>query len=151
YMSPEQARGKPVDRRTDIWAFGIVLFEMLAGEPVFQGETLTDLLGVIIHKDPDWSALPAGTPPSIARLLRRCLTKDARQRLHDIADARIEIESVTEEQAENVAGTASAHQGLPRKLLWIALTMLLIGTALGVAVSRFGLQPTTSTSESPTT
>jgi serine/threonine protein kinase len=103
YMSPEQARGKTLDKRTDIWAFGAVLFEMLTGRPAFDGETVTDLLGAVVHKEPDWFRLPAQTPASIRRLLRRCLAKDARQRLHDIADARLEIETAQHEPETSAA------------------------------------------------
>ncbi|MFZ0934748.1 MAG: serine/threonine-protein kinase, partial [Bryobacteraceae bacterium] len=92
YMSPEQARGKTVDRRTDIWAFGCVLFEMLAGQKAFEGETVSDVLAAIIRAGPDWNALPETTPASIERLIRRCLNKDPKQRLRDIGDARIAIE-----------------------------------------------------------
>ena len=92
YMSPEQARGKPVDKRTDVWAFGCVLFEMLAGTRPFQGETPSDTVAAVLEREPDWSSLPAATAPSIQRVLHRCLEKDPSRRLHDIADARIEIE-----------------------------------------------------------
>jgi serine/threonine protein kinase len=92
YMSPEQARGRPVDARTDIWAFGGVLYEMLTGVRAFPGPTVTDLLAQILERDPDWTALPAGLPPAIRYLLQRCLSKDPRQRLHHIADARFTIE-----------------------------------------------------------
>jgi Tol biopolymer transport system component len=92
YMAPEQARCKPVDRRADIWSFGCVLFEMLAGRLVFGGETVTDTLSAILTKEPDWSQLSSTTPPRIRELLRRCLEKDARKRLQSIGDARIEIE-----------------------------------------------------------
>ena len=91
YMSPEQARGKPVDARTDIWAFGCVLYEMFTGKAAFTGETITDILGAIVKTEPDWSALPASTPSPIRRLLKRCLAKDPNDRLHSIADARLEI------------------------------------------------------------
>ena len=101
YMSPEQAKGKPVDRRADIWAFGCVLYEMLTGQRAFDGETVTDVLAAVVRAEPDWSALPASTPPSIRDLLRRCLTKDARQRLRDIGDARIAME-----EAQSGAGAA---------------------------------------------
>ena len=94
YMSPEQARGRPVDRRTDIWSFGCVLFEMLTGRQLFQGETVTDVLAKILQSEPDWSALPAATPPRIRALLARCLRKDPKERLRDIGDARIEIAEV---------------------------------------------------------
>jgi eukaryotic-like serine/threonine-protein kinase len=92
YMSPEQSRGHAVDRRTDIWAFGCVLYEMLTGHPSFAGETISDTLAAVLKQEPDWQALPAGTPPDIRSLLRRCLKKDPVDRLHDIADARIEIQ-----------------------------------------------------------
>ncbi len=93
YMSPEQARGKSLDKRTDIWSFGAILFECLSGTTPFGGENATDSLGAILHKEPDWALLPKQTPPSIHQLLRRCLSKDRSRRLHDIADARLEIES----------------------------------------------------------
>ena len=92
YMSPEQARGQPVDKRTDIWAFGCVLYEMLTGRRAFTGDSLTDTLAHVIEREPDWRALPGTTPDSVRRLLERCLRKDVRRRLRDIADARIEIE-----------------------------------------------------------
>src|SRR5262249_13558752 len=92
YMSPEQARGQTVDKRTDIWAFGCVFFEMLTGRVAFSGETLSDTLSAILERDVLWDQLPAATPPSIRRLLRRCLEKDPKRRLHDIADARLDID-----------------------------------------------------------
>jgi Tol biopolymer transport system component len=92
YMSPEQARGKPVDKRTDVWAFGCVLFEMLAGRRVFEGETVSDTLAAILRGEPDWAALPAETPEKVREILRKCLRRDAKQRLHDIADARLDLE-----------------------------------------------------------
>jgi serine/threonine protein kinase/WD40 repeat protein len=92
YMSPEQARGQPVDKRTDIWAFGCVLYEMLTGRRAFAGDSLTDTLAHVIEREPDWSALPETTPEVVRRLVERCLRKDLRQRLRDIADARIEID-----------------------------------------------------------
>ncbi len=91
YMSPEQARGKPLDRRTDIWSFGCVLYECLAGRPLFEGETVSDLIAKILEREPDWSALPPAVPARVRELLRRCLEKDAKKRLRDIGDARIEI------------------------------------------------------------
>ncbi len=94
YMSPEQARGKQLDKRSDIWAFGCVLFECLTGERAFVGEDTSEILAGIIKGDPRWSALPAGVPPTIEGLLRKCLTKDRKRRLHDVADARIDIEAV---------------------------------------------------------
>jgi serine/threonine protein kinase len=92
YMAPEQARGKPVDKRADIWAFGAVLYEMLSGRRVFGGDTVSDTLAAVLTSDPDWSALPATTPPGVRRLLRRCLEQDVKRRLRDIGDARLELE-----------------------------------------------------------
>ena len=92
YMSPEQARGKPVDERADIWAFATVLYEMLTGRKAFEGETVSDTLAAILTKEPDWSALPADTPASVRRVLRRCLDRDPKTRMHDIADARLELD-----------------------------------------------------------
>lgn len=100
YMAPEQAKGKSVDRRADIWAFGCVLYEMLAGKKTFEGETVSDVLAAVIKSEPDWAELPQMTPEPIRRLIRRCLVKDPKQRLRDIGDARITIE-------ETLAGTAT--------------------------------------------
>jgi serine/threonine protein kinase len=97
YMSPEQTRGKNVDKRTDIWAFGCVLYEMLAGRPAFCGDTLTDIVAAVVTKEPDWSALPFDTPPSVGSVLVRCLRKDPAHRLRDIGDARIEIQETPAE------------------------------------------------------
>jgi serine/threonine protein kinase len=88
YMSPEQARGGTVTRRSDIWAFGAILFEMLTGQRAFAGQTTSDVLAAILERMPDWRALPPATPPSIARLIRRCLEHEPKARLHDIGDAR---------------------------------------------------------------
>jgi Tol biopolymer transport system component len=92
YMSPEQARGRPVDKRADIWAFGCVLYEMLAGVRPFAGETVSDLIAAVIDREPDWKALPAGVPSNVLTLLKRCLDKDAKRRLRDIGDARLEVD-----------------------------------------------------------
>jgi TolB-like protein/Flp pilus assembly protein TadD len=92
YMSPEQARGKPVDKRADIWAFGCVLFELLSGKNAFRGDTSSDTIAAILGHEPDWQALPSSTPAKIRDLLRRCLQKDTQRRLRDLGDARIEIE-----------------------------------------------------------
>jgi eukaryotic-like serine/threonine-protein kinase len=108
YMSPEQARGKKVDRRTDVWAFGCVLYEMLSGQRAFGGEDLTETVVSVMREEPDWAALPSDTALTIRRLLRRCLTKDPSQRLQAIGEARIAIE-------ETLRGTDVIDAGLPRK------------------------------------
>ena len=129
-MSPEQARGKPVDRRTDIWAFGCVLFEMLTGRQAFEaGETITDTVAAIIKNDPDWNVLPADTPAHIRALLRRCLQKDSRRRLPHIGVARLEIDegALADAAAEARVG-ANAPSGAPRSLPWIVA-----GVALSIA------------------
>ena len=92
YMSPEQAKGRPVDRRSDLWAFGAVLLEMLTGRLAFKGDDVSDTIAFVLTREPDWTALPAETPPVIRRLLRRCLEKDRKRRLDSAADARLEIE-----------------------------------------------------------
>ncbi|HSF17708.1 MAG TPA: protein kinase [Vicinamibacteria bacterium] len=96
YMSPEQARGQSIDKRTDIWSFGVCLFEALSGRQLFQGTTLTDVLAAVISTEPDFGALPAWVPRNIRRLLQRCLRKELHRRLHDIEDARLEIEEALE-------------------------------------------------------
>jgi Tol biopolymer transport system component len=99
YMAPEQARGKPVDKRTDVWAFGCVLYEMLTGKRAFAGETVSDTLAAVLMKDPDWAALPERTPAGVKRVLRKCLQRDAKVRLHDIADARLDLEELSAQGA----------------------------------------------------
>jgi Tol biopolymer transport system component len=107
YMSPEQARGDDVDKRADIWAFGCVLFEMLTGRRAFAGVSITDVLASVMKDAPDWTALPNDTPPAIRRLLVRCLEKHPRRRLHDIADARIEIDDALEPLSDETANARS--------------------------------------------
>jgi serine/threonine-protein kinase len=130
YMSPEQARGHAVDKRTDIWAFGCVLFEMLSGARAFDGGTATDVLAAITTSDPDWSRLPSGTPHRIRDLLRRCLTKDRDRRIHDIADARIEIDDAIAGPFKNdTIGRSSA--ATRRWSSWIASGTIGLAVALG--------------------
>src|SRR5688572_32610158 len=100
YMSPEQARGRAVDRRTDIWAFGVVLFRMLTGGATFEGETVTDTLASILEREPEWEQLPAETPAPLRQLLQRCLTKNLKNRLQSIGEARILIQHVIEKPAQ---------------------------------------------------
>ncbi|MGH9363810.1 MAG: protein kinase domain-containing protein [Thermoanaerobaculia bacterium] len=125
FMSPEQARGKETDRRTDIWAFGCVLFEMLTGRRAFPGETVPDALAAILEREPDWKSLPAATPARIRDLLRRCLEKDANRRLRDAGDARLEIERELEEAARGGPSRAGA---LRRR--WPAAAAALAGLTL---------------------
>jgi serine/threonine protein kinase len=108
YMSPEQARGRSADKRSDIWAFGCVLFEMLTGKQAFAGETVSDTLASVLAREADWKALPDKTPPAIERLLRRCLEKQAKQRLRDIGEARITIDAVLGGEADAVEPVAAS-------------------------------------------
>jgi eukaryotic-like serine/threonine-protein kinase len=94
YMSPEQARGKAVDKRTDIWAFGCVLYEMLTGHRAFGGDTTSDTIAAILEREPDWSALPPITPPQLRRLIECCLEKDPKERRRDIGDVRIDLDTL---------------------------------------------------------
>ena len=109
YMSPEQARGKTVDKRTDIWAFGCVLFELVAGRPAFGSETASDTIAAVLTRDPDLTALPPELPARIRELVRRCLKKDVRSRLQHIGDARIEIDdTLAAEPVDASSGTLAA-------------------------------------------
>ncbi len=112
YMSPEQARGDAVDKRTDIWAFGCVLFEMLSGRRPFDAETSPQTLARVLEREPQWAALPPDTPPAIRTLLERCLRKDPEKRLHDIADARIEIDECDLAPAADAKSRAARWSGL---------------------------------------
>src|SRR5262249_50450615 len=97
YMSPEQAKGKPADKRSDVWAFGCVFYEMLTGTPAFAGETLTDIIAAVVKNEPDWGLLPHATTSATRSLMQRCLRKEPGLRLHDVADARIEIVDILAE------------------------------------------------------
>ena len=138
YMSPEQARGETVDKRADVWAFGCLLFEMLAGKGTFKERTVSDTLASVLKVEPDWDLLPADVPESIHRLLKRCIQKDARQRLHDIADARIEIEETLAAPHETGPARDAAATPAPRPRARLALTVVLVrlGVAAGLAVAR---------------
>jgi len=129
YMSPEQAKAKPVDRRADIWAFGCVLYEMLTGKRTFRGESVTDTLAAVLKNEPDWSLLPAETPPHVRILLLRCLQKDARQRLQAMGDARIALDEVLSGVPTLVGPAVS-----PRRALRWAMACVLAGLLSGTAV-----------------
>jgi serine/threonine protein kinase/Tol biopolymer transport system component len=129
YMSPEQARGKAVDKRTDIWAFGCVLYELLCGRPAFEGEDITEILAAVVKTEPDWNRLPESTPPALRTLLRRCLRKDMRQRFHDTADVRIEIEEALTVQATLAPAVPKVRNAaIWRWALLSGITCLLVGS-----------------------
>jgi len=132
YMSPEQARGQSVDERSDIWSFGCVLWECLTRQRLFGGATASDSIGAILQTEPDWGRLPAETPPTVRRLLRRCLAKDPRNRLHHIADARIELEDT--DPSPPAAGKSMRGYRIAVGVLAIALVASL--TAALVSFSR---------------
>jgi len=119
YMSPEQARGKTVDRRADMWSFGVVLYEMLAGRRLFSGETISDTLAAVLKTDPDWSALPEALPEGVRRLLGRCLERDPRQRLQAIGEARIALERAIGGAPETGAVAPSGAKPGAARLGWI--------------------------------
>jgi len=123
YMSPEQARGQDADARSDVWAFGCMLWECLTGRGLFGGATLSDTLAAVLRQEPDWTRLPSATPPNVVRLLRRCLAKDARDRLHHIADARIEL-------LADEAAPAPTKEKLRGYRVAVAALALALGAAL---------------------
>jgi len=139
YMSPEQARGKSVDKRSDIWAFGVVLFEMLTGRRLFAGETVSDVLAGVLKSEVDLGTLPAEAPPAIRLLLRRCLERNPKNRLHDIADARIELSEGP------LAATASLPAPSPPPSPWrriaVGVGLLVVGGLLGVATKGLRARP----------
>jgi Tol biopolymer transport system component len=135
YMSPEQARGAAVDRRTDIFAFGSVLFEMLAGRRAFEGENVADILAAVLKVEPDWSRLPADVPPTVRRLLRRCLNKDRRRRPQAAGDVRIEIE---EANAEPDAGPAPPASGRRERAAWM---IAILASAASVVLAALYFRP----------
>ena len=135
YMSPEQARGQPVDKRSDIWAFGVVLLEMLTGQRPFAGGTLTDTLAAVLEHEVDWEALPETTPDGMRRVLRRCLQKDRHRRLHDIADARIEIEEASNESPHG----PPPRRGGSSRPIWLSLAVF-VGAAASAGVVAWSVR-----------
>ena len=144
YMSPEQAKGRVADKRSDIWAFGCVLYEMLSGERAFKGDDVADTLAAILRQDIIWAALPASTPASVRRLITRCLDRDVRRRLRDIGEARI----VLDDPAAPVNGVGSLPALAPARSLWrraipMVLTAIVAGTLAGTAAWYLSLRPLT--------
>jgi eukaryotic-like serine/threonine-protein kinase len=128
YMSPEQARGEDADKRSDVWGFGCVLYEMLTGQPPFGRASLTETLAAVLEREPSWTALPSTVPDGVRRLLRRCLEKDPRRRLHDIADARIEIEDAV--RTPDAVSPAPTPIPLRRRVRVFAIVAVLLITSM---------------------
>jgi serine/threonine-protein kinase len=138
YMSPEQAKGKAVDRRADVWSFGCVLYECLTGRAAFQGASVSEILAEVLKSEPDWAALPPSTPPAVRRLLRRCLVKDPRERLRDLGDARLELSDSDPEAPADVAGSAPASRPSRTSALagWITAAALLLALLVVLFATR---------------
>jgi serine/threonine-protein kinase len=138
YMSPEQARGKPVDRRADVWAFGAVLFEMLTGKRPFEGEDVSLTLSAVLQREPDWSTLPEDMPPALRTYLVRCLEKDPRQRIRDIGDVRLAMEGVFETTVSTAAEPTVVHGRRPWQRPAAAAAVGLLAMSIwGLAVWSF--------------
>ncbi|MCZ6755248.1 MAG: protein kinase [Gemmatimonadetes bacterium] len=144
YMSPEQARGRTTDKRTDIWSFGCILFELLAGRKAFSGETISDHIAAILKGEPEWSVLPATTPPRLRALLERCLEKDRKRRLRDIGEARIELEKVE----AGDTGEAEELAESPARRLFVLAAVLLVGVVAGAFLGGW-LAPGSAVDDSP--
>jgi Tol biopolymer transport system component len=138
YMSPEQAKGRAVDKRSDVWAFGCVLYEMLTGARAFQGDDVSDTLAAVLRGEPNWIGLPSGTPPLIRRLLRRCLEKDRKRRLDSAADARLEIEeALTVPSAADEAAIQPARVSRQQRTVAIASVAFVLGAVVMGLVGAF--------------
>jgi len=136
YMSPEQAKGKVVDKRADTWAFGVVLFEMLSGRRLFTGETASEILASVIKDEPDWRSLPGATPASVLRLLQRCLVKDPRDRLRDIGEARIAIDRQLSAPQDREQDDESSASLLKRSLPWVLTAVTMIALVFSLFQTR---------------
>ena len=149
YMAPEQAKGKPVDKRADIWAFGVVLLEMLTGSRVFEGETASETLAAVMMKEPDWDRLPADLPSKLDNLVRRCLEKDPRERVRDVGDVRLAMKGAFETTASSPLGAATSSNSAiwKRPIAWLSVSLLsatlvlaaiaLRSPSLGLPITRF--------------
>jgi len=134
YMAPEQAKGKVVDRRADIWAFGVVLYEMLTGTRLFDGETVSDVLAAVLTREPDWKALPASTPSALRRLLERCLDRDPRKRLRDIGEAALLLGDPTRTESDVAATPPRATVAWRERAAWTLVALALAAVAIGLAM-----------------
>ena len=141
YMSPEQARGEPTGKRTDIWSFGCVLYEMLTGSRAAKGATISETITAVLESEPDWTALPATVPPNVQRLLRRCLEKDARRRLKDMGDARLELEDALLAPSDAAASTGVSGGGQAPKRGYAWLGLLAAALVIGTGVSLWLREP----------
>ena len=150
YMAPEQARGKPVDKRADIWAFGCVLFEMLTGRKAFEGDDVSLTLSKILQRDPDWALLPAGTPAAVRRLLERCLDKDPKRRLRDIGEARLALEHPVDTREPEPASAVPQLQFWQRPIV-AAVAALAMVAATAAAVWFSVREPSSAASTDGTT
>ncbi len=143
YMAPEQARGKAVDRRADIWAFGCLVYEMITARRAFDGETITDVLAAVVQRSPDWAALPAATPEAIRTLLERCLDKDPLVRLRDIGEARVALSRPAGDTRPSIVQPTTAPARLRRTLIGAALALVAIAAGLGGYLARPRPEPPT--------
>ena len=135
YMSPEQAKGRPVDKRADIWAFGVVLLEMLTGRRAFEGESVAETLGLIFSRELDLTALPEATPVALRHLIARCLVKDPKRRLRDMGEARLQIEDVIAGRGTPAAGTVAAFPAARSRPVWQIAAVLLLAVGTGAAAA----------------
>jgi len=143
YMSPEQAKGRPVDKRADIWAFGVVLYEMLTGRQAFAGDSTTEILGAVVLKEPDWSALPVSTSPALVELLRRCMQKDLRVRQRDIGDVRLALDEIAAASAPPSGTRVERPSARKRPIIGVAAAAA-AGAAIGIALGWSLPRPATT-------
>ncbi|MDX1390268.1 MAG: protein kinase, partial [Acidobacteriota bacterium] len=151
YMSPEQARGKLVDRRADLWSFGCVLYECLTGEGLFKGETISDSLAAVLRKSPDWSLLPEATPPMVRVLLRRCLTREPSKRCQDAGDARLELEQAIEDPRAEFLGLTVETAPPEVKPAWMSWLPWAVAAAAVLAAFALFLMRGSDTAAPPET